>query len=131
MISEIYLKRALRIRTEYLSIVNDIKTYENLYIELVAAIERTMKDSKSLLDDINAKKISNIDSAQKELANIMNSLELDANKIDKSITDLNKKIEKLSISEVELYSDIKSKYDLSDDIIRSNISDYFKKMNID
>jgi len=131
MISEIYLKRALRIRTEYLSIVNDIKTYENLYIELVAAIERTMKDSKSLLDDINAKKISNIDSAQKELANIMNSLEIDANKIDKSITDLNKKIEKLSISEVELYSDIKSKYDLSDDIIRSNISDYFKKMNID
>jgi chromosome segregation ATPase len=131
MISEIYLKRALRIRTEYLNIVNDIKTYENLYIELVAAIERTMKDSKSLLDDINAKRISNIDSAQKELANIMNSLEIDANKIDKSITDLNKKIEKLSISEVELYSDIKSKYDLSDDIIKNNISDYFKKMNID
>ena len=60
MISEFYLKKALNIRKEYLSIVSNINLFENMAKDILKIIEGKLEELNTLQSKINEKKISNI-----------------------------------------------------------------------
>lgn len=131
MISELYLKRAVKIRKEYLRLVNDIETYEKIALDLISSISERKSDLEKLLDSLNQKRISNPDLAKQKLDEIIVQTEDDMNKVDRSIEDINKKMDKLKEEEVYLYKEIKSVYsDFTDDQIRKFIFEELKKQNL-
>jgi len=72
-----------------------------------------------------------LDVARQKLDEIVLRTEDDMNKIDASIDDLNKKMDKLREEEIYLYREIKQVYsDLSDEQIRTYIQEALKKQNL-
>lgn len=131
MIQEIYLKRAIKIRKEYLKIVKDIHSYELIAKDLITCISDRKKELEDLLESLNQNKIHNADVARQKLDEIVLKTEDDMNKIDTSIDDLNKKMDKLREEEMYLYREIKQVYsDLPDDQIRNYIQEALKKQNL-
>lgn len=131
MISELYLKRAVTLRRDYLKIMNDLENYEKIAKSLSFSISSRTRDLESLLERLNQNKINNADAAQQELQNIMVQTEDDINKVDVSIDKLNSKIEKLRNDEILLYKEIKNVYyELSDEEIKSQIQTHLKKLNL-
>jgi len=131
MIQEIYLKRAIKIRKEYLKIVKDINSYELIAKDLITCISDRKKELEDLLESLNQNKIHNADVARQKLDEIVLKTEDDMNKIDTSIDDLNKKMDKLREEEMYLYREIKQVYsDLPDDQIRNYIQEALKKQNL-
>jgi hypothetical protein len=131
MISELYLKRAVKIRKEYIKLVNDIQTYEKIAHDLISSISERKSDLENLLDSLNQKRISNPDVAKQKLDEIIVQTEDDMNKVDASIEVINKKMDKLREDEVYLYKEIKSVYsDFTDDEIRKFIFEELKKQNL-
>jgi hypothetical protein len=131
MISELYLKRAVKIRKEYIKLVNDIQTYEKIAHDLISSISDRKSDLENLLDSLNQKRISNPDVAKQKLDEIIVQTEDDMNKVDASIEAINKKMDKLREDEVYLYKEIKSVYsDFTDDEIRKFIFEELKKQNL-
>jgi predicted MarR family transcription regulator len=131
MIQEIYLKRAIKIRKEYLKIVKDINSYELVAKDLITCISDRKKELEDLLESLNQNKIHNADVARQKLDEIVLRTEDDMNKIDTSIDDLNKKMDKLREEEIYLYREIKQVYsDLSDEQIRTYIQEALKKQNL-
>jgi uncharacterized membrane protein len=130
MIQEIYLKRAIKIRKEYLKIVKDIHSYELIAKDLITCISDRKKELEDLLESLNQNKIHNADVAKQKLDEIVLKTEDDMNKIDTSIDDLNKKMDKLREEEMYLYREIKQVYsDLPDEQIRNYIQEALKKQN--
>lgn len=131
MISDLYLKRAVKIRKEYIKLVNDIQTYEKIAHDLISSISERKSDLENLLDSLNQKRISNPDVAKQKLDEIIVQTEDDMNKVDASIEVINKKMDKLREDEVYLYKEIKSVYsDFTDDEIRKFIFEELKKQNL-
>ena len=131
MISELYLKRVVTLRRDYLKIMNDLENYEKIAKSLSFSISSRTRDLESLLERLNQNKINNADAAQQELQNIMVQTEDDINKVDVSIDKLNSKIEKLRNDEILLYKEIKNVYyELSDEEIKSQIQTHLKKLNL-
>ena len=131
MISELYLKRAVKIRKEYIKLVNDIQTYEKIAHDLISSISDRKSDLENLLDSLNQKRISNPDVAKQKLDEIIVQTEDDMNKVDASIEAINKKMDRLREDEVYLYKEIKSVYsDFTDDEIRKFIFEELKKQNL-
>ena len=131
MIQEIYLKRAIKIRKEYLKIGKDINSYELIAKDLITCISDRKKELEDLLESLNQNKIHNADVARQKLDEIVLKTEDDMNKIDTSIDDLNKKMDKLREEEMYLYREIKQVYsDLPDDQIRNYIQEALKKQNL-
>jgi uncharacterized phage infection (PIP) family protein YhgE len=131
MISEIYLKQALKIRKDYLKIVNDISRYENLAKDFISTLEERASEAQELYQKIDTNQITNSEVAKKELHELMIQTESDINKVDKSISDLNSQIEKLRIDEVNLFKEIKRVYfNLTDEQIREETQSYIKRHDI-
>lgn len=131
MISELYLKRAVTLRKEYLKIITDIERYEKIAQSLSHSISSRTKDLENLLERLNQNKIHNADMAQQELQNIMVQTEDDINKVDVSIDKLNLQIENLAKEEVLLFKEIKNVYyQLSDEEIKSQVQTHLKKQNL-
>lgn len=131
MIQELYLKRAASLRKDYLKIMTDIQSYENIATQLSSALETRTSNLEELLEKLNLNKISNPDIAKQELHSIMVEIEDDINKVDISIDSLNKKMDKLKEDEMILYKEIKKNYfDLSDEEIKNQIQSYLKKLNL-
>lgn len=131
MIQELYLKRAASIRRDYIKIMTDIRSYENIATQLSSSLEARMNDLQGLLNKINDNKVANPETSKNELHNIMIQIEDDINKVDTSIDSLNQKIDKLKEDEVSLYNEIKKSYfNLSDEEIKNEIQSYLKKLNL-
>ena len=81
MISEFYLKKALNIRKEYLSIVSNINLFENMAKDILKIIEGKLEELNTLQSKINEKKVSNIESAKDSLLKIILDLEEESNNI--------------------------------------------------
>lgn len=127
MINEIYLKKALNIRKDYLDVVNNINRYEEFAQNLLKNISNKSDDLKELQEKINAGRVKSIDKAKDELMSIILGLEEEGNQIEVMVDSMNKKIEKLKEDETSLYRDIKQSYqDLSDSVIKSEVSNYIK-----
>lgn len=127
MINEIFLKKALNIRKDYLDVVNNINRYEEFAKNLLKNISSKSDDLQELQEKINAGKVKSIDKAKDELMTIIIGLEDEGNQIEGMVDSMNKKIEKLKEDETSLYRDIKQSYqDLSDAVIKSEVSTYIK-----
>ena len=131
MIQELYIKRAIKIRKEYLKLVNEISSYEQIAKDLITAISDRKSDLENLLKELQSNKISNPNTAQNKLSEIMIKTEDDMNKIDTTINSLNLKMDKLREDEVYLYKEIKNThFDLSDEEIKKYIQEKLKKENL-
>ena len=131
MISEIYLKRAYTIRKEYLKVRNDIESYENVAKDLISSLEDRKSDFEKIVSDLNSNKFSNPESAKIKLTEVIMVMEEDMNRIEKSVNNLNGRIDKLKIDEQNLYSELKRSYtDLNDDEIKKSINEYLSKKNL-
>ena len=131
MIQELYLKRAVKIRKNYLRIINDLKRYDKIAKDLSESLSGRMGELENLLKKINESKISNADVAKQELHTILIQAEDDMNKVDLSIDALNKQIEDLQKDEMSLYREIKQTYfNLTDDEIKNQVQDHLKKLNL-
>lgn len=128
MISELYLKRALSIRREYLKIRSDINKYEIIASDLVKSLESRKSDFEKILEDLSNNKFKSPDEAKNKIHEAILKTEEDMNRIDKSVNDLNKRIDLLKEDEINLYKEIKKSYsDLSDDDIKKSVSEYISK----
>lgn len=131
MISELYIKRAIKIRKEYLKLVKDINSYETIANDLISSISDRKKDLENLLESLNQNRITNADIARQKLDEIVLQTEDDMNKVDATIDSLNKKMDKLREEEMYLYREIKQVYsDISDDDLKNYIQEALKKQNL-
>lgn len=125
MISEFYLKKALNIRKEYLSIVSNINLFETMAKDVLRIIEEKLLELQELQNKINEKRISNIEAAQESLLKIILDLEEESNNIEKSVNDLLKKIDLLKEEEKKLYTNLKGEYpNLTNEELKSQIHKY-------
>jgi hypothetical protein len=131
MIQELYLKRAVKIRKEYLKIVNDINRYDKIAKDLASSLTGRTSELESLLKSLNENKISNPEVAKQELHNILMQTEDDMNKVDLSIDALNKQIENLQKDELSLYREIRKTYfNLTEEEIKNQVQEHLRKLNI-
>lgn len=131
MISELYIKRAVKIRKEYLKLVKDINSYESIAHDLISSISDRKKDLENLLESLNQNRITNADIARQKLDEIVLQTEDDMNKVDATIDSLNKKMDKLREEEMYLYKEIKQVYsDIPDVDLRNYIQEALKRQNL-
>lgn len=129
MIQEIYLKKALDIRKEYLSIINNIEEYEKFAKKLLVSISDRSSDLIDLQKKIDKKEISSIEVAKNELMRIIISLEEEANGIESIVNKMNKRIDELKSNETSLYRELKEKYpDVLDSSLKKEIHEYIMKV---
>lgn len=128
MISELYLKRAFSIRKEYLKIRSDIERYELIAKDLLNSLESRKDDFEKILEDLKSNKFTSPDSAKNKIHEVVLKTEEDMNRVDKSVNDLNKRIDQLKEDEVSLYKELKRTYtDLSDEEIKKYVQEYIMK----
>jgi CII-binding regulator of phage lambda lysogenization HflD len=131
MISDLYIKRAIKIRKEYLKLVKEINSYETIAHDLISSISDRKKDLENLLESLNQNRITNADIARQKLDEIVLQTEDDMNKVDATIDSLNKKMDKLREEEMYLYREIKQVYsDIPDDDLKIYIQEALKKQNL-
>jgi peptidoglycan hydrolase CwlO-like protein len=131
MISELYLKRALNIRKDYIQIITDIQKYEKIAKELSDSLGDRMGDLKSLLQQINDGKIQDMGTAKEKLNDIMINTELNINNVDGKISVLNNQMDKLREDEKTLHFEMKQTYpQLSDDDMKKELGEYLTKMKV-
>lgn len=125
MISELYLKRAFSIRKEYLKIRSDIERYELIAKDLLNSLESRKDDFEKILEDLKLNKFNSPDSAKNKIHEVVLKTEEDMNRVDKSVNDLNKRIDQLKEDEINLYKELKRTYtDLSDEQIKKCVQEY-------
>jgi uncharacterized protein YdiU (UPF0061 family) len=125
MISELYLKRAFSIRKEYLKIRSDIERYELIAKDLLNSLESRKSDFEKILEDLKSNKFNSPDSAKNMILEVVLKTEEDMNRVDKSVNDLNKRIDQLKEDEINLYKELKRTYtDLSDEQIKKCVQEY-------
>ena len=125
MISELYLKRAFSIRKEYLKIRSDIERYELIAKDLLNSLESRKDDFEKILEDLKLNKFNSPDSAKNKIHEVVLKTEEDMNRVDKSVNDLNKRIDQLKEDEINLYRELKRTYtDLSDEQIKKCVQEY-------
>jgi len=131
MISKLYLNRATQIRKEYLQILTNIDSYENIARELVKSLELRKSEFEKLLSDINSKKISNIEEAKQHLHDLVLKTEADMNSVDSQVNKLNSRIDKLREEETNLFKDLKITYsDIPEDTLKKEIQEHIKSLNL-
>ena len=125
MISELYLKRAFSIRKEYLKIRSDIERYELIAKDLLNSLESRKDDFEKILEDLKLNKFNSPESAKNKIHEVVLKTEEDMNRVDKSVNDLNKRIDQLKEDEINLYKELKRTYtDLSDEQIKKCVQEY-------
>jgi hypothetical protein len=128
MISDLYLNRAVKIRSEYLSLNNDAVNYKNLINKLKDKVEETISELKKLVDqsdNLSEEDIKNI-----SLKHIF-ELEKEAQRVQNLVDPINGKIGDLMKEEQILYSQIKINYPvLSEEDILKQIQSELKKRNL-
>ena len=131
IIQELYLKKAVEIRKEYLRILKELNNYDQSAKDLSTSIQNRTDDLKNLLERINQGKVDNPVIAQGELHKIIIKIEQDMNAVDTTVDKLNESMDMLMIDEAKLLKDIKQKYfNLSDQEIRNEIEDHLKKITL-
>lgn len=129
MIQEIYLKKALNIKKEYLSIINNIDEYEKFAKKLLSTISSKSKELLDLQKRIDEKKVNSVDLAKDELMKIIINLEEEANGIESIINSMNSRIDNLKKDETSLYRELKERYpDISDKDLKEEINTYISKL---
>jgi Mg2+ and Co2+ transporter CorA len=128
MISQIFIDRAVGIRTEYLSLNRDAGNYKKLIENLKNKVEDTIGGLEDLIKNIN--NLTEDESKQQSLKFIFD-LEEETQKIQKMVDPINEKIQQLVKEEQSLYDQIKLNYiELSNEEILTIIQNELKKRNL-
>lgn len=118
MIDDMYLDAAVRIRSKYIVLNNDIKLYESYLRETLNLVNRTADKIKEMEKDLNDPKkrptLKEKDMMMK-VYDLLGDLDKDASRLEDKVNPVNKEIEKLAVEEAELYRAIKDKYPRLDD----------------
>ena len=131
MIQELYLKEAINIRKEYISLMKDVEGYKVFSNNMTNFIQNKTDELKSLQEKINLGQEKNVELAKNKVLKVITDFESEAKKLDVIITKFNGEMEKLKESELSLYRNIKQTYpELTDDTIRKEIYDYLVENNI-
>ena len=131
MIQEIFLKRAVNIRKDYLNLTTDLSAYERMLRDIVSTIGEKHQDLIEIKNKIDDTKISSVDSAKSEFLKILIDLENDSNTLEKYIESINEKMDDLKKNELDLFRDIRQRYpEMSDSEIKSEVQEYIKKLNL-
>jgi predicted nucleic acid-binding Zn-ribbon protein len=131
MIQEIFLKRAVNIRKDYLNLTTDLSAYERMLRDIVSTIGEKHQDLIEIKNKIDDTKISSVDSAKSEFLKILIDLENESNTLEKYIESINEKMDDLKKNELDLFRDIRQRYpEMSDSEIKSEVQEYIKKLNL-
>lgn len=131
MIAESLLNRAAIIRKDYIKIMKDIQSYENISRDLISSLELRKNQFESLLEKVEGKKVTDAKTAAEELQKVLIDLELDLNRVDSSVKALTSDIDRLKEDEVKLHQEIKHSYpNLNDEEIKSEVRTFLKKLNL-
>jgi predicted nucleic acid-binding Zn-ribbon protein len=131
MIDEEFLKRAVIIRRSYLNLNKNMNFYQdkikNVYDKLQKTIENITEIQKKISDGIT----KNPQDAVEKMISILTEIESEGEYLEKLITPLNKKIEKLANEEKELYRLIKERHhDVHEDKIVNIVKERLIKENL-
>lgn len=131
MINDLFLKKAVEIRKEYLKITKDIESYERSIRDLLKLIENSSNDLSDFMEKLNNNKIVSSENAKNDLLKIILNLENEYNNNEKQINLLNEGVENLKKSELNLFKEIKQRYsDISDSDIKKEVQEYIAKLNL-
>ena len=131
MINDLFLKKAVEIRKEYLKITKDIESYERSIRDLLKLIENSSSDLNDFMGKLNNNKILSSEDAKNDLLKIILNLENEYNNNEKQINLLNEGVENLKKSELNLFKEIKQRYsDISDSDIKKEVQEYIAKLNL-
>ena len=131
MIQEIFLKRAVNIRKDYLNLTTDLSAYEKMLRDIVSTIGEKHQDLIEIKNKIDDTKISSVDSAKGEFLKILIDLENESNTLERYIDSINEKMDLLKKDELDLFRDIRQRYpEMSDTEIKSEVQEYIKKLNL-
>jgi chromosome segregation ATPase len=131
MIQEIFLKKAVQIRKEYLKLKYDIGFYENSIKDLLKMIESKSKELGDFKEDLDKSKITDADVAKSRLLKIIMDIESEYNNSNFQINKIDKDIDNLRKEEVELFKQIKQRYpEMNDKDIKQEVQNYIEKMNL-
>lgn len=130
MIDQQLINSAKNIRKEFLSLSSNLNKYQDDVKKLSDFLTNKINELTRYNDEY-IKKIKTKDDLSKSTLYVLNSIqeiEDEEKKLTKRVEDVNKKLEKLKLDEVNLYETIKKRYpDLDDDKIVSEIHKHLDK----
>ena len=131
MIQEIFLKKAVQIRKDYLRLRSGINFYENSIKDLLKMIENKSQELNDFKEDLDKSRITDADDAKNKLLKIIIDIENEYNRSNFQINKIDKDIEKLKQEELELFRQIKQRYpEMLDKDIKQEVQNYLEKMNL-
>ena len=131
MIQEIFLKKAVQIRKDYLRLRSGINFYENSIKDLLKMIENKSQELNDFKEDLDKSKITDAEEAKSKLLKIIMDIENEYNSSNFQINKIDKDIEKLKQEELELFRQIRQRYpEMSDKEIKQEVQNYLEKMNL-
>lgn len=131
MIQEIFLKKAVQIRKDYLRLRSGINFYENSIKDLLKMIENKSQELNDFKEDLDKSKITDAEEAKSKLLKIIMDIENEYNSSNFQINKIDKDIEKLKQEELELFRQIRQRYpEMSDKDIKQEVQNYLEKMNL-
>jgi hypothetical protein len=117
MIDDIFVKSAIRIRREYLKTNNSLDTYRKKAVEVTNNLDDIIKQLEAVQEKATRKEFESGLLLQ-EIQKILDNIEEEGKRLETIIEPLNKRLEKLSIEEQELWRNIKQKHsDIPDEKI--------------
>lgn len=113
MIDEKFLVAAINIRKTYISVTSDIESYEKRIKITLERLNSTLGKVETIQKDMKDKeKVKKLDSKGilMDLLKLIDEIEDEGKSLERYVDPLNKKIEKLSVEEQELYRMICEKH---------------------
>src|SRR5574343_515127 len=107
MIDNFLIESARKIRQDFLSVDNKLTSYQTELTDISNSIISISKKLEVIKNQVGKKPI---DILQKEIFSELNSLEIQARKIEELVVPLNNKMDQLRKDEENLWNKIKKKY---------------------
>ncbi|NBP03037.1 MAG: hypothetical protein EBU90_23570 [Proteobacteria bacterium] len=126
MIDETFIQAAIKIRREYLKLVNNLNFYKKQANKVIG----NLQDIINKLENISngAESDPNSEATSVRLLEVLSELEREGKTVNELIDPLNVKIERLAIEENQLWNKIKQKHS---DIPDIQIIEYVKSKLIE
>lgn len=136
MIEEHFYQSAISIRKTYLKLTNDMDTYRNIAEESLKNLQKSIVTIENLQKDVKRARSSKYEeennmNTMEKITEVLNSLEMEGQRLEKFIDPINKSIEKLAIEEQNLYRKICERHSaLSEEEIVNAVKLRLQKENL-
>ena len=132
MIEERFLTAAINIRRVYFKLTSNLDSYMRSAEDTLKKFEFAYEELEALKEKIkDTKNPDNQNPVSDDLLRIIDDIESEGKRIEKSIEPLNKEIEKLAVEEQELYRNICDSHpDLSEEQIIDIVRERLEKENL-